>query len=504
MNAQPKMTFAKDRFWLRGVDSHDGWQKHVTSGYLTTPDPYIALQAALSGDVELTEQATKELKSLQLWYKLSGSVKMRPQGLKVPSGKSIPPYQEVGAYFLIHQPRAYMADDPGAGKTVMCCVALMNTVHPIKTGTIICPKNALYVWQEHLKDWCGIDAKIILKNDEEPADFIIMTYARSKTYNRHRRGDVLIVDEAAKVKNDRAKQTQVILGELVPMHKRAWLLSGTPIPNGRPIELWPVLRALQPHGFQGMDMRKFPFARRYCRLHKGRWGWDMNGAARLPDLHARLRAGFMVRRRLPAILPQLPPLSQTIVPVAGDAALLKLEAPYRKEYLSTGKLPKVKDAGELAEIRHRMGRAMVPAAVDAIETLLEDGQQVVVFCHHLDVMRAIQEKLPPGVAEIIDGSVSAPRRNDMNKRFQAGDIRVLILNAAGQEAITLTAASNVILVEADWVPGNNEQRIGRCWRFGQKATHVTAQYLVMRGSMGEVILRRNIDKDANIRETIDG
>ena len=495
-----RFTHHNDRFWIDGVQPR-GWESHP-KGYFHTDDPIKALPYIKYAD----SKAKAELAVPDMWYRLSGAKEILDQKFDLPAGHELRPYQEAAVYFLRHQTRAYLADDPGTGKTVMCCAAIRNQITPIRSAVIICPVNVLYVWKEHLLEWCSINAQVVLKGtDRIENDFVIMSFDMTKKFTM--KCDLMIVDEAAKIKNGRAARTKAILGDMAHKMTKIWFLSGTPLPNGRPIELWPVLASSQPRSFPEAELGWWPYAKKYCGARKGRFGWDTSGAANLDELHLRLRAGFMMRRKKIDVIDQLPELTTTIVPIEGDAALLAEEAPYRAEYISSGNLPKVRDAGELAKIRHRMGLAKVDAAVKMAQDLIENGQKVVIFCHHIDAGQEIAKALD---CDFIHGAWPALARTQVVEVFQETEtpedeepMNVLVLNAAGQEGITLTAASNVIIVEADWVPGNNEQRIARCWRFGQDEA-VTAQFLTIRGSLDEHILRQNMKKQSNIDTAIDG
>ena len=52
-----------------------------------------------------------------------------------------------------------------------------------------------------------------------------------------------------------------------------------------------------------------------------------------------------------------------------------------------------------------------------------------------------------------------------------------------------TAASRIVLLEADWTPAVNEQSEGGCHRIGQRDA-VLAQYLVVFGSIDTAVMRR--------------
>ena len=67
-----------------------------------------------------------------------------------------------------------------------------------------------------------------------------------------------------------------------------------------------------------------------------------------------------------------------------------------------------------------------------------------------------------------------------------------MIEAAGV-GLTLTAASLVIFVEQDWVPGKNVQAEDRVHRIGQ-TDNVLIQYLVLNGTLDSHIAKVNVAK----------
>ena len=100
----------------------------------------------------------------------------------------------------------------------------------------------------------------------------------------------VIVDESHYLKNMKTKRTQALL-PMLRKARRVLLLSGTPA-LARPEELFPQLDAVQPGTFGSFSA----FAARYCNAHRTRFGWDTRGASNLPELHARLSDGVLIRR----------------------------------------------------------------------------------------------------------------------------------------------------------------------------------------------------------------
>ncbi len=64
-------------------------------------------------------------------------------------------------------------------------------------------------------------------------------------------------------------------------------------------------------------------------------------------------------------------------------------------------------------------------------------------------------------------------------------------------------AKDVVLVEPDWVSGNNGQLLDRVIRPGQVADAVLGHVCTVPDSMDERIIGRAIEKDIDIHNTLD-
>lgn len=95
----------------------------------------------------------------------------------------------------------------------------------------------------------------------------------------------------------------------------------------------------------------------------------------------------------------------------------------------------------------------------------------------------------------VDGSCPPEDRNQKIKLFQNSKIpSVFILSTkACCEAINLTAATRVILFDANWNPCHDEQAICRAYRIGQK-NKVHIYRFVAQGTMEERVLVRQAGK----------
>jgi SNF2 family DNA or RNA helicase len=74
-----------------------------------------------------------------------------------------------------------------------------------------------------------------------------------------------------------------------------------------------------------------------------------------------------------------------------------------------------------------------------------------------------------GIAEVITGDTKQVNRDDIVRRFQKGEVRLLIctIQTAGQ-GITLHKADTCVFLDRAWSPAENEQAEDRLHRMGQK------------------------------------
>jgi len=184
---------------------------------------------------------------------------------------------------------------------------------------------------------------------------------------------------------------------------------------------------------------------------------------------------------------------------ANDAAAKALRA---EQLVRIGKLRQVAVEGKLV------------AAIDWIATALDSGEKLIVFAYHKAVQAAILEAFPSheatqeadalSVAHIF-GEDSPVRRQEAVDAFQNDpDCRLIVcsLMAAG-EAITLTAAQNVIFVEQGWNPATMEQALDRAHRIGQQGA-VVGWKLVAHDTIEDWLARLIEEKRAVTDAVIDG
>lgn len=322
----------------------------------------------------------------------------------------------------------------------------------------------------------------------------------------------LIVDEAHRLKNEKAQRTGAVLklSRVLPQGTLRLLLSGTPLVN-RPDELVAPLAILGV--LNTVFGSRAKFLGRYCSYDS--WG-SVTGSRNGKELWERLTGTVMIRRLREQVL-TLPPKSRLLQRTAMSS---KAAAEYSSaeknliDYLRQSKgdtdyhlHPSAEAIVLLNTLRQISGKAKVDAAIDEAERLINNGEQVFLACHHVEVATMLWRGLHHHGCEQVVGGMSTEAKQDAVDRFQSGQSKVLVgnIDAAGV-GITLTAARHIIVVELPWNPAALQQVEDRLHRIGQ-TREVTSTILISdwRGGSVDERLWSLIDSKAQtVNEILDG
>lgn len=457
---------------------------------------------------------------------------MSAQRIPAPPGKTFLPYQEKGIRYCLGGKGTILADEMGLGKTVQA-IGVINAMQAQQPEVpldvlIVAPAGLVLNWQRELQSWLW---------PRLPNITTVSYHGANHHAENPKLWDLLIVDEAQYIKNQQAQRSMAVK-TIAQQAKRVLLLTGTPIENGRPIELWPLLQIAAPQTWDPPAMRAgrlspelkkshpgegpafWAYAKRYCGLKKVTYGhpsgkdalgrrrrsksaWDFSGATNLEELATRLRHSCMVRRLKSDVLGELPPKRRQIIPVPSytkdDDLLPELsEATYEQD-LKRFRAMKVQFE-DWSKRRHEQALAKVEFVAKHVDDLLDNTAKVIVFCHHTDVASKLNAALFGHSPAMIVGSTTMKDREEAVYRFQnESECHVFIgtIGAAGT-GITLTAANVVVFAELDPTPGRMSQAEDRAHRIGQK-DFVLVQHLVSDGSLCARIAKILVKKQENIR-----
>ncbi len=449
----------------------------------------------------LDEDATKGLIS-SVGKKLDAltASSMADSDFAVPANPNLQyrPFQRAGVAFIEKSKgRTLVADQMGLGKTIQA-LGYLNLHPEYKRILVVCPAAIKPVWIRETKKWLveKADIKVLQGRDGKKGDIVSASPSREVVIANydilHFRSDellrddwdVIIIDECHKIKNAKAKRTQAFL-RIAATCKSVIALTGTPILN-RPLELWNIINLIDPIAFH----HEKRFKNRYC--------WNntthtYTGAQNLDELQEKLRETLMIRRFKSQVLTELPAKQYTVVEVEPSKRLKQLDEEIMAavdkglldELLTTQELigdgsTEEKSAsfydifgeqvsfGLISKHRHEAALAKITTAVKYVEDLLETADKVIVFAHHRKVQEAMRKKFSN--CAYITGGMNPKLRDLQEDKFQDDpDCRVFVGSIkAASEGITLTAASEVVMVEIDWTPAAMEQAEDRAHRIGQE------------------------------------
>lgn len=455
------------------------------------------------------------------------------------------PYQRAGADHLIANPRAALVDDPGLGKTFQTLLAAWHV--RAKRMLIVCPAIAVQAWKRELADlFPGVQPTFVHSGMNAVPDYTydgvyIVTYdLLGQEKNVHVRKaigadiwDVLVADEAHYLKNMDANRTKAFYGvgresaKWPGIHARhRWLLSGTLAPN-HVGELYPHMENLW-HVQRDEVFKELGRASLVAgKVSQETWE-DLTCNVRTINVSNQQRRQISgskpeavqvlakhlrpvsLRRRKEDVLKDLPSLRITDEPLNLTGDVLpdwfrsmgkpssgihpgdtddSLLATLHALSSSTG----FHNADNASNARRILGEQKVDASVQYARDFLDSapGKKLIIFAYHKSVIETLGHKLIDYKPVVITGDTPQKVREDVVTAFQDPNsgARIFIgqIVAAGT-AITLTAASDVLVVEPSWVPAENYQAICRAHRIGQK-DGVHARFLYVPDSMDERIMK---------------
>jgi hypothetical protein len=129
---------------------------------------------------------------------------------------------------------------------------------------------------------------------------------------------------------------------------------------------------------------------------------------------------------------------------------------------------------------------------------------VIVFSCFDDPIRKLAKELGEA-AVVVTGKTPAAMRQPLVDRFQNdADVRVFLANIiAGGTGLNLTAATQVVFNDLDWVPTNHWQAEDRAYRIGQTRT-VNVTYFVGRDTIDDFVQAVLETKAALVNAIVEG
>ena len=420
------------------------------------------------------------------------------------------PYQMLGVLFLALTERALLADDMGLGKTIQAIAAAVFLKRQGKLSRIlvVCPASVKLQWAKEIQRFSHETVTVIggtkarrMKQYDAGSTFTVLNYElllRDFAAISALQPNLMILDEAQRIKNWRAQTTQLIK-QLSSDY--AYVLTGTPVEN-KLDELYSIV--------QFLDRRLLGPAWKFMAEHVIRDEFGAIIGYRKLDVIKHKIAPIFLRRRKAEVLPDLPeridhyrrvPFTseQARLYRAAESELRAFLAIPREEWTPQivgrvlaliTELREICDAAQLAA-PYVNASAKLEELVQLVQELtVEDEHKLLIFSEWERMAHLVETGIAslPVQAVHLHGGLSLKQRQRVIEEFSNNPrCRVFISTDAGGLGLNLQAADVVINVELPWNPARLEQRIGRAHRLGQRNA-VNVINLMIEDSIEERVL----------------
>ena len=382
------------------------------------------------------------------------------------NGWTLMPYQSKAIKQALELRRLVVAYDMGLGKTLIGCVwaEIMATVISNLQVIVICPKTLQNTWQSTI-----CNSTTILEHSTS-----IFSWASVPPPTDDNTPYLVICDEAHYMQTMTAQRTKAALKLLLDnCCIGCMLLTGTPLKNGRPKHLFPLLKGVRhPMANNQQEFEEYFCNGKWRGIGSKRQVWDANGASHLVELRAHM-ASHVISLSKEEALEELPSFRR-------GPRTIEFPAEFKEPYIKAVQKLKVMLQSQhdyttvLAasqKVRMVAAHAKVDGTVLLVDKLLSTSESaVVVFTNFVEVASRVKngiEQLGYSCA-LLNGQVKNQQRQQLVEDFQAGDIQVMVSTfGTGGLGLTLTAARCVVLLDRPWTPGDVAQAEDRVRRMGQ-------------------------------------
>ncbi|MCC6420735.1 MAG: DEAD/DEAH box helicase [Gemmataceae bacterium] len=402
------------------------------------------------------------------------------------------PYQLKGIAFLMPRHAALIADEMGLGKTAQVIIALRLLFHSgmIRRALVVCPKPLVVNWTRELRLWAedvpfeviGGDAQtrktswFVSRAPLKLVNYELLTRDAAWAADEKVRFDVVVLDEAQRIKNRESKTAQVVRG----LHRdRSWAMTGTPIEN-RTDDLVNI--------FAFVDPGRIP---------------PETPAKLLPQL----TSDCILRRVKEDVATDMPPK------VIRDA-YLELAPAQRAAYDLAEKegVVRLNALGDTITVQHVFELVMrlkqicnfdpltgqsakLEQLVADIAEVAESGRKAIIFSQWVEPLEALARALEPYGPLLYHGKIPHRERQPILDQFKADATRHVILMSygTGSVGLNLQFTNYVFLFDRWWNPAIEDQAINRAHRLGQKETVFVTRFVsqgTIEGRIAEVLERK--------------
>lgn len=422
------------------------------------------------------------------------------------------PYQEEGVRFALFKSCALIGDEMGLGKTLqaIALAILKKEGFGFEKVLVVTLASLKEQWKREIERFSDERATVVAGNPaqrseiyaRDPNFFKLTNYEavlRDVTILSRYKPDLIILDEAQRIKNFSTKTAQAV--KQLP-RKHSLVLTGTPLEN-KLEDVYSIVQFLDPDLLSPL----WKFAAEHFMLSRRKRGRIL-GYRNLDTLRRKL-APLVIRRRKEAVLKDLPDEvvnnyyldlhhKQKKIHAGYAQALLPL---LNKKHLTPMDLRRIQEL----LLRMRMvcnstylidKKTHISPKLDELENIIDEiavqnDRKMVIFSEWTTMTFLIARHLSDvGLYYVeLSGKVPVKKRQALIDEFSNNrNCKVFLSTDAGGTGLNLQAADCVVNFELPWNPARMNQRIGRLSRIGQKSRCVNVVNLITKDSIEEKIL----------------
>ena len=439
------------------------------------------------------------------------------------------PYQQKGVFFAALAGRSLIADEMGLGKTLQAIATaeLYKNELGINRVLIVCPTSLKYQWKSEIEKFSDSIVHVVegtllrrkAQYETSEAFYVIVSYhamTNDLEYLNRMEADMVILDEAQRIKNWKTKVSQQIKKLVTPY---AIVLTGTPLEN-KLEELYSITQFIDVFRLGPM----YRFLSQYQTIDDA---GKVIGYKNLREISQRL-SDILIRRTKKEVLTQLPkrmdknlfvPMTQIQMDMHTELGdnVAKLVNKWRKYgflneidrkrlILSLSQMRMVCDSTYILDQKTR-NDTKIEEVMNILEEFFDGTEEkVVIFSQWERMTRLVAQELDElGIKyEYLHGGVESKKRKDLLDNFKDDpESRVFLSTDAGGVGLNLQAASLMINLDIPWNPAVLEQRIARIYRLGQER-NVSIINLVSTGTIEHKMLDVLKFKGAMAEGVLDG
>jgi SNF2 family DNA or RNA helicase len=402
------------------------------------------------------------------------------------------PYQIKGIAFLMPRHAALLADEMGLGKTAQVIIALRLLFQSglIRRTLVVCPKPLVINWTRELKTWAA-DLPFEVIGGDAPTrkaqwfasrcpvklvNYELLTRDEEFLADPDVHFDVVVLDEAQRIKNRDAKTARVARSI---SRDRSWAMTGTPIEN-RIDDLINI--------FAFVDPDRVP-----------------------PDTPAKLLPELtrdaILRRVKEEVMSDMPPK------VIQDV-YLDLSPAQRASYDLAEKegVIHLNELGETISVQHvfelvlrlkqicnfdpRTGEsAKMEQLVADMDEVAENNRKAIIFSQWVEPLEVLAQALAPFGPLQYHGKIPQREREPILDHFKTDKNKHVLLMSygTGSVGLNLQFTNYVFLFDRWWNPAVEDQAINRAHRIGQKETVFVKRFIcqnTIEGRIAEVLEKK--------------